>query len=948
MAGPPTGTVTFLFTDIAGSTRLWEDHPEAMRSVLARHDALVRTAIEDHGGHVFKTIGDAFCAAFALAPDALGAALTAQQALMREAWPPETGALRVRMALHIGGAQERDGDYFGPPLNRVARLLSAAHGGQVLLSLAAQELVRDDLPVGASLQDLGPHRLKDLTRAEQVFQLFAPGLPVDFPPLRTLDNRPNNLPRQPTPLLGREEELAQAGNRLGHEDVRLLTLTGPGGTGKTRLGLQVAAEALDDFPDGAFFIALASVSDPDLVVPAIAHTLGIPEAGGTSLEGLCHALRDKRMLLVLDNFEQVVSAAAQIADLLVTCPHVKAIATSRVALQIRGEQEFPVPPLPLPNRKPPPPLAVLSQFAAVQLFVQRAQSVKPDFAITADNAPTVAEICWRLDGLPLAIELAAARVKLLPPQAMLPRLEQRLKLLTGGARDLPARQQTLRSAIAWSHDLLDEDEKALFRRLAAFVGGCTLDTAEAVCVGPDGELDVLEGVGSLLGKSLLRQTEDGPEGMPRFLMLETIREFAGERLAESGEETDLRRRHAVFFAALIQKSLPERARPATSVRAEWLEPELGNLHAALAWALENDPPTAGPLGAALGRFCWDRGLYTEGRECLESVLAQGDVLDDVLRIHALLTLGSIHCGQADCAEGVSLAEQSLALSRQTGDREGIAQALLFLVAHALDPPDIKQVHLDEAQALCRALDDRNGLAWCLYQQGRLAWQDGDSAAAQAFLSESLSYYQATKNPWQMGWVFYELGIVDLQRNAPEEARSHFEQAVTLFREVKQPQGLVWSLKELSALAHARGDHEQGTAQGEEALAIARQTEAHHAVRVLLAAIGEQAAARGDVPLARARLGEAIMKIRDRGVPDWALEDLRGLLRSYALLAARQGDFERAARIRAWEQGQGTTPDTDEALDALRAELGEERWQTACAEGRAMSRPQVIQYALRDA
>ena len=475
MASPPTGTLTFLFTDIEGSTKLWEDNVPAMQAALARHDELLRLAIEERGGYVFKTVGDAFCCAFPTALDALEAALEIQRRLLSSEWE-ERGVLRVRMALHTGAAEERDGDYFGPPVNRVARLLSAAHGSQVLLSLPAQELVRDRLPAGSSLRDLGEHRLKDLFRPERVYQLTAPGLPSEFPPLRTLDAYRNNLPLQPTPLVGREKEVAEVCERLSRPEVRLLTLTGVGGTGKTRLGLQAAAELTEEFEDGVFFVSLAAISDPELVIPAVAGTLGVKEAGGQPLlENLEYYLGEKRILLMADNFEQVLEAAPMVSEMLSGAPNLKVLATSRIPLRLYGEHEYPVPPLALPDPERLPSVERLTQYEAVRLFVERAQAARPDFCVTNDSAPAVAEICHRLDGLPLAIELAAARIKVLSPQKMLGRLGNRLKLLTGGARDRPERQQTLRSTIEWSYGLLEGGEKVLFARLSVFAGGRTLE-----------------------------------------------------------------------------------------------------------------------------------------------------------------------------------------------------------------------------------------------------------------------------------------------------------------------------------------------------------------------------------------------------------------------------------------------------------------------------------------
>ena len=462
----------------------------------------------------------------------------------------------------------------------MARLLSAGHGGQVLLSLTTQELVRDESPPDVELSYLGEHRLKDLFRPERTFQLIASGLPAEFPPLKTLAGRPNNLPTQPTPLVGREREVEEVCRWLHSKDVRLLTLTGPGGTGKTRLALQVGADLLEGFDDGVFFVSLAAVSDPELVPSTIAKPLGVKESAEQSLEESLEAyLQQKRLLLILDNFEQVLGGATKVGDLLGSCPNLKVLATSRIPLRIYGEQEYPVPPLELPDPMHLPPLERLTQYEAVRLFVERARAVKPDFEVTNKSAPAVAEICVRLDGLPLAIELAAARTKLLPPQALLSRLSNRLKLLKGGARNLPARQQTLRATIGWSYNLLDEEEKTLFCKLSVFSGGSTLEAIEEIC-DPEGDIDILEGVDSLVEKSLLRQ-EEGADGEPRFVMLETVHEYAREKLEESGQAEEVKRKHAEYFLALAQEANAGLRGPEAAKGLERLEVEHDNMRAAL-------------------------------------------------------------------------------------------------------------------------------------------------------------------------------------------------------------------------------------------------------------------------------------------------------------------------------------------------------------------------------
>src|SRR5215213_3791689 len=551
----PSGTVTFLFTDIEGSTALWERDRTAMEVAVERHLTLLRTSIAAHDGALFEVVGDAVQAAFPAAPQAVAAAVDGQRALRAEDWG-EIGPLTVRMALHAGEAiPDARGDYLAAPLNRLSRLLSAGYGEQILLSQVVQQLTRGALPPGADLRHLGEHRLRDLLEPEHVFQLLHPDLPDRFPPLKSLGSRPNNLPRQPTAFVGREAEVRQVVDLLRREEVELLTLTGPGGTGKTRLALQAAAELLEDFADGVFFVPLAPLTASDLVPSAIASALGLRDEGERPLpDRLRDFLTDKQLLLLLDNVEHVSDAASLVADLLAAAPGLEVLATSRAPLRVRAEWEYPVAPLGLPPRQIPPPPEQLSEYEAVRLFVERARAVQPEFALDDANAPAVAEICHRLDGLPLAIELAAARVRLLSPQAMQARLEKRLPLVTGGARDAPTRQRTLRDTIAWSYDLLDEEDQILFRRLAVFAGGCTLGAAEAVG-NQDGTLDAFAGLERLCEHSLVRQDE-GPGGEPRFVMLETVREFGLERLAESGEEEAIRKGHAAQFMELAEGAAP--------------------------------------------------------------------------------------------------------------------------------------------------------------------------------------------------------------------------------------------------------------------------------------------------------------------------------------------------------------------------------------------------------
>jgi predicted ATPase/class 3 adenylate cyclase len=524
MSELPAGTVTLLFTDMEGSTRLLQQLGGGYANVLADCRELLRQVFAQYHGHEVDTQGDAFFVVFARATDAVAVAAAIQRPLAEHPWPSGT-SVRVRIGLHTGEPRLTADGYIGMDVHHAARIMSAGHGGQILLSQTTHDLVAQHLPACTFLQDLGEHRLKDLQRPSHLFQLSLEGLSTDFPPLKTLDTHPNNLPIQPTPFIGREKEVASVTQLLRRPDVRLVTLSGPGGVGKTRLALQVAAEICEEFTDGVFVVALAPVNAPEQVVSALAQTLGIGGSSDLPLVSLLEAaLKEKQLLLLLDNFEQVVDAAVMVAKLLAACPRLKVLVTSRMGLHVRAEHELVVPPLSVPTLKQLPDLKAFSHYEAVALFLERAQAIRPDFSVTDANAPAVAAICTHLDGLPLAIELAAARVKHFSPHTLLTRLRQGLSVLSGGARDLPVRQQTLRGAIAWSYDLLSPEEQQLFRHLAVFVDGWSLEAAEALCMARGGlSADMLEGMASLVDKSLLRQEEQAT-GETRFWMLQTLRE----------------------------------------------------------------------------------------------------------------------------------------------------------------------------------------------------------------------------------------------------------------------------------------------------------------------------------------------------------------------------------------------------------------------------------------
>ena len=611
----PPAAVTFLFTDIEGSTRLWEEEPEAMRSSLAHHDDLLRAAIESYGGRVFKTVGDAFCATFEDPRGAVEAVLACQEWLPALALRTADAVrpLRVRMSLHTGPAEARDGDYFGPTLNRAARLLSAGYGGQVLLSGATAELLGESLPAGAELLDRGIHRLKDLQQPEHVFQLCHPELEKEFPQLRTLSTHPNNLPEQVTSFVGRERELETVKQLLARS--RLLTLTGTGGTGKTRLSLQVAAELLESYPDGAWLVELAPLSNPMLVAQAVASVLSLEQEPGKPLtQTLVDHLRGWQALLLLDNCEHLLDPSAALADaVLRACPRVRILATSREALRISGETAHRVPSLSLPEVRRGITPELLLQYESTRLFIERATLVATDFTVTTRNAPALLSICRRLDGIPLAIELAAARARSLSVEDVNERLDQRFRVLTGGSRTALPRQQTLRSLIDWSYDLLSDREKSLFQRLSVFAGGWSLNSAEEVCTGGDlEEWDVVDLMTSLSDKSLVVREERGESTRYRFL--ETVRHYAREKAGQDGESDCRRDRHLSHFLALAEEAQLQGAQQAVWLKR--LDAEHDNLRAALDWSREegNSAEAGFRLAGAIWRFWMMSGLVSEGRQ----------------------------------------------------------------------------------------------------------------------------------------------------------------------------------------------------------------------------------------------------------------------------------------------------------------------------------------------
>jgi predicted ATPase/class 3 adenylate cyclase len=810
-----SGTVTFLFTDIEGSTRLLQQLGEDWPPMLERHRALIRAAVAAQDGEELSTEGDSFFVAFGRATGAVAAAADAQRALTSEAWAGGE-PLRVRMGLHTGeGQRDATGDFSGIDVHRAARIAAAGHGGQVLISDATRVLVEASLPAGVTLRDLGAHQLKDLSNPERLWQLVIDGLESDFPTLTTLDATPNNLPVQLTTFLGREHDIGEVGALI--ERQRLVTLTGPGGTGKTRLSLQVAARMGERFPDGIRFVPLSTVSDPKMVAATIAHALGLPDSGGRMPEDrIVDHLAAKRVLLVLDNFEQLVAAAPLVSRLLTRTPGLSVLATSREPLHLYGEHEYAVPPLGVPpldgsGGQRLPDLASLSQYESVALFIERARAVKPEFAVTNQNAPAVAEICVRLDGLPLAIELAAARIRILPPQAILHRLVDRLDLLSGGGGDRPERQQTLRGAIAWSYDMLDELDRRLFASLAVLTGGGSLDAIEAVS-GPIIDGDVLDGLSSLVDKSLVRQRIVDDE--PRFSQLLTIREFAVEKAAELGLLDEARQRHAAYFERF---SADAQGRVMGSDKRLWLDRldlEHDNLRAALRHSAEiADARAALEISANLWRFWQMRGHLDEGLDHVRRALALPSDDDAAsARLRALEAAGGLAYWQADLASAEGYYQEVLDAQRAAGNEAGTAQALYNLsfvysiptAGTTADPARTVEL-VSEAVEIYRRLDDRAGLARTLWSLSNGSWSANDTEASERYSLEALDIFRELDDRFMLGWTLYTIGMIRIQDGRPGEAAAPLREALASFAEANDVSGYVLVLDGLAAEAFVLGD-----------------------------------------------------------------------------------------------------------------------------------------------
>ncbi|HEU5299707.1 MAG TPA: adenylate/guanylate cyclase domain-containing protein [bacterium] len=907
----PTGTVTFLFTDIEGSTRLLEHLGTRYPGVLADHHALLRRSFQSHSGHEVGSEGDAFFYSFSRAKEALDAAVDGQRVIAAHAWP-SGASVHVRMGLHTGEPLEATHGYIGIDVHRAARICSVGWGGQILASQTTRDLVEDDPSAGITFVDLGEQRLKDLTRPQRLFQVVAPGLPAKFPPLKSLDALPNNLPTQLTSFVGREREIAAVRGLLSTS--RLVTLTGPGGTGKTRLALQTAAELLPHVADGVWLVDLAPLSKAASIPQAVASVLNVHRLAFLTedpTETLLDYLRLKSLLIVLDNCEHLLAGCAGLADLVLQrCPHVRLLATSREGLGITGEAIYPVAPLSLPDSQSVPPAESLIQYEATRLFIERATAAHPGFAPTVRNAHAVVQICTRLDGIPLAIEMAAARVKALSVEEIASRLDDRFRLLTGGSRTSLPRHQTLHATMEWSFDLLSTGEQILFRRLAVFAGGFSMEAVETVCTGgavttPDA-LDMLT---HLVEKSLV--TREELDGQSRFRFLETVREYARTKLTQSGEGDVVAARHLTFLTDLAELSEREESPPFD----DWLDRmdvEHDNLRTAIDWAMTSGHPEwALRLATATWRLWFHRGHLSEGRRTLERALTSAHTAGEMLRARALCAAAILELWQHDFVEGAALCEQALAISKAADDREATALAL--------------SIH------------------------GHVLWHQGEMDRGYQVADQGVVLARQIGHDRQLLWPLRELSYVlwhkgDMDRGAPL-----FEEYLALCRHLGNTSQAMDALRLVAEAALHRGDYAEAAALCEQGLALSFIRKDKIVTALLRVCLGHVLQAQGENGRARQLYRETLPDLQHLWQKWWLARCLDGLARlgvganryTYAVQLFGAADVMRGA---------GPPPPSDrkhidQALAKARGALGEQAFAAAWAEGRSMTVEHVVTHAL---
>jgi predicted ATPase/class 3 adenylate cyclase/Tfp pilus assembly protein PilF len=885
------GTVTFVLTDVEASTRLWEAEPDGMRRAIARHVEIISRAIADHGGTLVRERGegDSTFSAFSSVPAAVAAALACQRALVAEPWPDGID-LRVRVALHTGDAQVVDGEYSAPAINRCARVREVAYGGQVLLSEHAAELADSDLPDGSSLRDLGRHRLRDLSRPIRLYQLQHAEIPEDFPGPRSLETVLHNLPTQLTSFIGRDREINEVRKLLS--TTRMLNLTGPGGVGKTRLALQAAVELIETFTDGVWFVDLSSRTDAASIATAVASALSLREQPGREIsETLTDHLHSAKGLLILDNCEHIVDASTTFAStMLRSCVELGIVATTREPLRVTGATSWTVPAMAVPDERVT--IEELGQYESIRLFSERAALVRPDFALTHETGPIVARICRRLDGVPLAIELAAAAVRALSPAEIDARLDDRFRILVGGGPDVP-RHETLRATVDWSYQLLSESEQTLLRRLSAFAGGFTLEGAEAVCVGaPIEEPEIVGLVTALVGKSLI--TTDEFDDATRYALLETIRDYAAEKLIDSGEEIELGRRHIVHFLRLAERTQAGIDSPELPAVLAALDSDHDNFRRALRFGLVHAPADALALGAALQTFWSLRGHWSEGRTWLDQGLAgAGDVSPELLA-RGLVASGALAQDQGDLKAARAFFEQSLKQSRAMGDNATIATSCIKLagVLHGLGDRDDARLLFSEGLDLARRSGHQRSIAAALNGLGIISASAGDNATAIPLYEESVEVAGRNGMRRWMASPLCNLGMVTLEQGDIDRAEAWFHEALQIARETDDRRLMSLALNNLGGVAQDRGDNQRAREFHRESLEIQRRLGDLVGTAMSLYRLGEIARSERRYAEAGELLNESLELWRARGVA----QGIAAVLGELGSVARAEGDLDRAQEL----------------------------------------------------
>ncbi|MDH5643608.1 MAG: adenylate/guanylate cyclase domain-containing protein, partial [Gemmatimonadota bacterium] len=878
---------------------------------LAKHDSILREAIETNNGHYVKTTGDGVHAVFEKAVDTVNAMILAQHNFLE---PLEGVEIKVRMGAHSGEAELREGDYYGQPLNRTARLMSVGHGGQILLSAVTTELVRNQLPANTVLTDLGQHRLKDLIKPEHIFQVTTEGLPVEFSALKSLSSLPNNLPLQLTTFIGRENEMAEAKKRL--TSARLLTLIGPGGTGKTRLSLQLGADLLSKFSDGVWFVELAPLADPALIMQALASALGVREQMGMPLDQIViNYLRAKNLLIVLDNCEHLVDACAQLAEqFLQTCPQIKIIASSREALGVNGETIYRVPSLTVPDPSRVT-LAMLAHCEAVQLFVERAKASSPKFELTEKNASSVAQICRRLDGIPLAIELAAARVTVLSAEQIASRLDDRFKLLTGGSRTALPRQQTLRALIDWSYDMLSEEERSLMRHLSVFAGGWSYDAAEHICPGHDA-LDLLA---QLVNKSIV--AVDDEKGEKRYRLLETIRQYARDKLLDMGESETARNIHAEYFFDIAETAEPLLFTSESLYWMEYLEMEHDNFRAALEWFLESNVEAALVIATNLSFFWSARGYHTEGRVWAETALGRVEALPPVegeaalnrkkLIAYAMGGVITMAIAQGNNASAGILSKKCTDLARELNDNFLLARTLALVCSGHLVTGNTDGVEpmINEALDAARKSGDKFALGMALGLTAELlTFLDKDHETMEKYSNESITLLKNSGNQWGMSIILLGMGMAAKYMGRYDEVRTRFAILEPLFIEIGDKHRLNIIYSEFAHIERFEGHHDKANQMYRETIVEWQR-------------LGHRAAVANQLECLA-----FIAKVREQPEHAAKLFGAAEILREKINIQMSQ--FEQV--------------EYDQQVKELRAGMNESEFASAWAEGRSMTMEQAIQ------